>query len=289
MILQRCPRLTEAAKVGEFAAELSSAASRRAESDFLLLSLQKELVAELDTPWAASVKKWRWGLARALFVCVLAISSKACGFRVLSSSLEYYVVFFCSGLLFFRPSCTPWLLSYTMLNTNLKYKKSSPRSLVPCACPARQKALAVEKYRSTNPTANAVVYTYMTNCCLRQGMWEVAYDGKLAAASSLARSHLVSLPIDKAQRAASASSVQFVLLPCLDLFAFHVAQVGEFLCCFRGFSSVLMYSAVCLCVGRSPQPMLDICKSLYLMVRRRDRGAALRRPANYGTPQQSMH
>lgn len=44
----------------------------------------------------------------------------------------------------------------------------------------RQKALAVEKYRSTNPTANAVVYTYMTNCCCRQGMWEVAYDGELS-------------------------------------------------------------------------------------------------------------
>lgn len=40
----------------------------------------------------------------------------------------------------------------------------------------------MEKYRSTNPTANAVVYTYMTNCCLRQGMWEVAYDGAFAAA-----------------------------------------------------------------------------------------------------------
>eukprot|EP00903_Cladosiphon_okamuranus_P010791 g10197.t1 len=98
VILQRCPRFTEAAKGGELAAVLSSPATKRAESDFLLLGLEKEVVAELDTPWAASIKKWR------------------------------------------------------------------------------QKALAVEKYRSTNPTANAVVYTYMTNCCLRQGMWEVAYD-----------------------------------------------------------------------------------------------------------------
>eukprot|EP00752_Nemacystus_decipiens_P006739 g6058.t1 len=98
VILQRCPSLTETARAGELAAELSRPANKRSESDFLLLGLEKEIVAELDTPWASSVKKWR------------------------------------------------------------------------------QKALAVEKYRSTNPTANAVVYTYMANCCLRQGMWEVAYD-----------------------------------------------------------------------------------------------------------------
>ncbi|CAN0203799.1 unnamed protein product [Ectocarpus sp. 6 AP-2014] len=100
VILQRCPRLAEAARAGELLAGLSSSANTRAggESDFLLENLEKEVVAELDTPWDVSVKKWR------------------------------------------------------------------------------QKALAVEKYRSTNPTANAVVYTYMTNCCCRQGMWEVAYD-----------------------------------------------------------------------------------------------------------------
>ncbi|CAM9423150.1 unnamed protein product [Scytosiphon promiscuus] len=100
VILQRCPRIAEAAKAGELSAALSSAAETAAGAagEFLRQNLEKEVVAELDTPWAVSVKKWR------------------------------------------------------------------------------QKALAVEKYRSTNPTANAVVYTYMTNCCLRQGMWEVAYD-----------------------------------------------------------------------------------------------------------------
>lgn len=59
MILQRCPRLTEAARGGELAAGLSSPATKQPESQFLLLGLEKEVVAELDTPWAASVKKWR--------------------------------------------------------------------------------------------------------------------------------------------------------------------------------------------------------------------------------------
>ncbi|CAM9750829.1 unnamed protein product, partial [Hapterophycus canaliculatus] len=100
VILQRCPRITEAARSGELLVALPSAAGTAVAEggEFLRRNLEKEVVAELDTPWAVSVKKWR------------------------------------------------------------------------------QKALAVEKYRSTNPTANAVVYTSMTNCCLRQGMWEVAYD-----------------------------------------------------------------------------------------------------------------
>ncbi|CAM9163186.1 unnamed protein product [Ectocarpus fasciculatus] len=117
VILQRCPRLAEAAKVGELLAGLSSSANTQAggESEFLLVNLQKEVVAELDTPWDVSVKKWR------------------------------------------------------------------------------QKALAVEKYRSTNPTANAVVYTYMTNCCLRQGMWEVAYDALTYAGLMTAGPFFVSL------------------------------------------------------------------------------------------------
>ncbi|CAM9375578.1 unnamed protein product, partial [Laminaria digitata] len=101
VILQRCPRLTEAAETGELLAGLSASTRTGAEAEFLLQNLDKEVVAELHTPWAKSVKKWR------------------------------------------------------------------------------QKALAVEKYRSTNPTANAAVYTYMTNCCLREGMWEVAYDGEI--------------------------------------------------------------------------------------------------------------
>lgn len=52
----------------------------------------------------------------------------------------------------------------------------SPKSPHEC----RKKALAVEKYRNTNPTACAAVYTNMVNCCVRQGMWEVAYDGECA-------------------------------------------------------------------------------------------------------------
>ncbi|CAM9389901.1 unnamed protein product [Choristocarpus tenellus] len=40
----------------------------------------------------------------------------------------------------------------------------------------RQKALAVEKYGSTNPVYVASIYTYMVNTCLRQKKWNVAYD-----------------------------------------------------------------------------------------------------------------
>ncbi|CAM9265555.1 unnamed protein product [Discosporangium mesarthrocarpum] len=40
----------------------------------------------------------------------------------------------------------------------------------------RQKALAVEKYRSINPMYVSSVYTFMVNTCIRQRMWEVAYD-----------------------------------------------------------------------------------------------------------------
>ena len=61
-MIQRCPRLAEAARAGELSAGLSSLAStRRAESEFLMSGLEKEVVAELDTPWAVSVKKWRCG------------------------------------------------------------------------------------------------------------------------------------------------------------------------------------------------------------------------------------
>lgn len=45
---------------------LSASASPGAdggESEFLLLNLETEVVAELDTPWAVSVKKWRYGEA----------------------------------------------------------------------------------------------------------------------------------------------------------------------------------------------------------------------------------
>lgn len=61
VILQRCPRLAEAAKAGELLAGLSSSANTRAggESEFLLVNLENEVVAELDTPWDVSVKKWR--------------------------------------------------------------------------------------------------------------------------------------------------------------------------------------------------------------------------------------
>lgn len=73
------------------------------------------------------------------------------------------------------PPCT-LLVKYSCAAMHLHL----PSFAVPWAlpCPTRQKALAVEKYRSTNPTANAIVYTYMANCCLRRGMWEVAYDGE---------------------------------------------------------------------------------------------------------------
>lgn len=57
VILQRCPRVAEAAKAGELSAALSSTAG--AAGEFLLQNLEKEVVAELDTPWAVSVKKWR--------------------------------------------------------------------------------------------------------------------------------------------------------------------------------------------------------------------------------------
>lgn len=100
VILQRCPRLAEAAEAGTLSAALAAAATStpRGSSEYLLEGLEREVVGELYTAWFVAVKKWR------------------------------------------------------------------------------QKALAVEKYRNTNPTANAAVYTYMVNCCLRQGMWEVAYD-----------------------------------------------------------------------------------------------------------------
>ncbi len=64
-MIQRCPRLAEAARAGELITGLSSLANeRRAESEFLLSGLEKEVVAELDTPWAVSVKKWRCGERR---------------------------------------------------------------------------------------------------------------------------------------------------------------------------------------------------------------------------------
>lgn len=76
MILQRCPRLTEAARAGELsAALLSPAAEPRAggtEREFLALNLETEVVAELDTRWAVSVKKWRCGKPKKFFLVGVA-------------------------------------------------------------------------------------------------------------------------------------------------------------------------------------------------------------------------
>lgn len=63
VILQRCSRLAEAAETGELLAGLSASTRAEAEAEFLLQTLEKEVVAELHTPWAVSVKKWRYTTA----------------------------------------------------------------------------------------------------------------------------------------------------------------------------------------------------------------------------------
>lgn len=65
VVLQRCPRLTEAAEAGQLLAGLSGAGG--AGGEYLALNLEKEVIAELHTPWAVSVKKWRRAPTTLLF------------------------------------------------------------------------------------------------------------------------------------------------------------------------------------------------------------------------------
>lgn len=73
-----------------------AAAEACAESEyFLLQNLEKEVVAELQTPWAVSVKKWRCGLFRGRMESVPICS------KMLSFFICFFLYLFISFMSFF--------------------------------------------------------------------------------------------------------------------------------------------------------------------------------------------